>query len=146
MAIFTNNDKQASGNSGNTSIISQGTKIKGDIISECSLHIDGAFEGNIIAKNSVTIGKNGSVKGSINAEHLMVSGKLMGNCDCNMVEILPQGRIDGEVAAREIVIEKTAEFVGQSIVHKDRQHQDAFSNKDKKPLGVSTPSTEAKNS
>lgn len=126
MAIFANNDKQISGNSGNTSIIAQGTKIKGDVISECNLHIDGTLEGNIIAKTNVAIGKNGSVNGSINSEHLVVSGKLMGDCECNIVEILPQGRIDGSITARELIIEKTGEFVGQSVVHKNNEYNSGF--------------------
>ncbi|RDU62709.1 MULTISPECIES: polymer-forming cytoskeletal protein [Helicobacter] len=126
MAIFANNDKQISGNSGNTSIIAQGTKIKGDVISECNLHVDGTLEGNIIAKTNVAIGKNGSVNGSINSEHLVVSGKLMGNCECNIVEILPQGRIDGSITAKELIIEKTGEFVGQSVVYKNNECTNGF--------------------
>ena len=77
MAIFANNDKSINGNSGNTSIISQGTRIKGDVYSECNLHIDGDLEGDIIAKTNVVIGKSGNVNGSIDADHLVISGKLM---------------------------------------------------------------------
>lgn len=126
MAIFANNDKQTIGNSGNTSIIAQGTRIKGDIVSECNLHIDGELEGSIITKNNIVIGKSGNVNGAINAEHLVVSGKLMGNCECSIVEILPQGRIDGEIKAKELVIEKTGEFVGHSITHKNNEIRSAF--------------------
>ena len=72
MAIFANNDKSVNGNSGNTSIISQGTRIKGDVYSECNLHIDGDLEGNIIAKTNVAIGKSGNVNGSIDADHLFL--------------------------------------------------------------------------
>lgn len=126
MAIFANNDKQLSGNSGNTSIIAQGTKIKGDVVSECNLHIDGSLEGNIVAKTNVAIGKNGSVNGRINSEHLVVSGKLMGDCECNIVEILPQGRIDGSITAKELIIEKTGEFVGQSVVYKNNEYTNGF--------------------
>lgn len=90
--------------------------------SECSLHIDGVLEGNIVAKTNVAIGKTGNVDGSIDAEHLVISGKLMGNCTCNTVEILPQGRIDGNVVAKELIIEKGGEFVGQSVVHKNNEY------------------------
>lgn len=123
MAIFANNDKSTSGNSGNTSIIAQGTKIKGDVYSECNLHIDGVLEGNVVAKTNVAIGKSGNVNGSIEAEHLVISGKLMGNCTCNVVEILPQGRIDGSIIAKELIIEKGGEFVGQSVVHKNNEFE-----------------------
>ena len=123
MAIFANNDKSINGNSGNTSIISQGTRIKGDVYSECNLHIDGDLEGDIIAKTNVAIGKSGNVNGSIDADHLVISGKLMGNCTCNIVEILPQGRIDGSIVAKELIIEKGGEFIGQSVVHKNNEYE-----------------------
>ncbi|MCI5968076.1 bactofilin family protein [Helicobacter sp.] len=123
MAIFTNNDKSIGGNSANTSIIAEGTKIKGDVYSECNLHIDGDLEGNVVAKTNVAIGKTGNVDGSINAEHLVISGKLMGSCTCSIVEILPQGRIDGSIVAKELIIEKGGEFVGQSVVHKNNEFE-----------------------
>lgn len=107
------------------------------MISECNLHIDGALEGNIIAKTNVAVGKNGSVNGSINAEHLVVSGKLMGNCECNIVEILPQGRIDGSITAKELIIEKTGEFVGQSVVHKNNEFTSGFDKASKMGLDKS---------
>ncbi|WP_299547361.1 polymer-forming cytoskeletal protein [uncultured Helicobacter sp.] len=91
--------------------------------SECSLHIDGDLEGNIVAKTNVVIGKTGNIDGSIDAEHLVVSGKLMGNCTCSIVEILPQGRIDGSIVAKELIIEKGGEFVGQSVVHKNNEYK-----------------------
>ncbi len=90
------------------------------------MHIDGNLEGNVIAKNNIVIGKSGNVNGSINAEHLVVSGKLMGDCECSIVEILPQGRIDGEVKAKELIIEKSGEFVGHSITHKNNEFKSAF--------------------
>lgn len=83
------------------------------------MHIDGDLEGNIVAKTNVVIGKIGNVDGSIDAEHLVVSGKFSGNCTCNVVEILPQGRIDGGIVAKELIIEKGGEFIGQSVVHKN---------------------------
>lgn len=89
------------------------------------MHIDGDLEGNVVAKTNVTIGKSGNVNGGIDAEHLVISGKLMGNCTCNIVEILPQGRIDGSIVAKELIIEKGGEFVGQSIVYKDNDYESA---------------------
>ncbi len=82
----------------------------------------------MIAKTSVAIGKTGNVNGSIDAEHLMVSGELMGNCTCNVVEIMPQGRIDGSIVAKELIIEKGGEFVGQSVVHKNNEYNSGYNN------------------
>ena len=67
MAIFTSDDKQSNGiaaqKAGAATIIAQGTRIKGNITTDCHLHIDGEFEGKIDSKNTVMIGKNGYVNG-----------------------------------------------------------------------------------
>ena len=77
MAVFANNDKQLDGANGAT-IISSGTKIKGEINTQCHLHVDGDFEGVIHSNNTVNIGKNGVVNGEVFSEKLIVSGKLLG--------------------------------------------------------------------
>jgi len=46
----------------------------------------------------------------------MVSGKFVGDCECDTVEILPQGRIEGKVVTKEFVIERAGLFIGQSML------------------------------
>ncbi|MGP1580893.1 MAG: bactofilin family protein [Wolinella sp.] len=121
MAIFANGDKSIDGASAGTTIVASGTKIKGEIVIDCNLHIDGEFEGTIRSKNGVTIGKDGSVGGEIYAERLIVSGNFKGLCDCDVIEILPQGRIDGEIITKELVIERKGRFVGESKIKEENQ-------------------------
>lgn len=95
------------------------------------------FEGKIDSKNTVTVGKSGNVNGTINSHKLIVSGKFIGTCECEVVEILPQGCIDGEVSSKELVIEREGLFKGQSImpgVSSDK----ALSYKDTKVLPASS--------
>lgn len=82
----------------------------------CNLHIDGEFEGSIRSKSFVTIGKTGVVEGDISADKLIVSGKFMGGCECEAVEILPSGRIEGKVITKEFVIERAGVFIGESVL------------------------------
>ncbi len=89
------------------------------MVIDCNLHIDGEFEGVIRSKNSVTIGKSGGVGGEIYAEKLVVSGKFTGSCDCDVIEIMPQGRIDGQITTKELVIERKGYFVGESKIKED---------------------------
>ena len=120
MAIFTNDDKQpnggGSGNSGGATIIAQGTRIKGDINTDCRLHIDGEFEGNINSKNTVMVGKSGTIKGEINADGLLGAGKVIGNCGVNLLDLKAQGRIEGIITASEITIERKGVFIGESKI------------------------------
>ncbi len=120
MAIFTSDDKQSNGiaaqKAGAATIIAQGTRIKGNITTDCHLHIDGEFEGKIDSKNTVMIGKNGYVNGEIYANKLVVSGKLKGLTESDTVEISSQGRFEGVITSTELVIEKKGVFIGESKI------------------------------
>lgn len=120
MAIFTSDDKQSNGvaaqKAGAATIIAQGTRIKGNITTDCHLHIDGEFEGKIDSKNTVMIGKNGQVDGEVYANKLVVSGKLKGLTESDTVEISSQGRFEGVITSTELVIEKKGIFIGESKI------------------------------
>ena len=124
MAIFTNHNKQLDGSStssGGATIIATGTTIKGEIDIECRLHIDGYVEGTINSKDTVMIGKNGFVKGIINAHALVVAGKFIGDCVSNILELKAQGRIEGTITANELVVERKGVFIGESKVRDSKE-------------------------
>lgn len=118
MAIFVSDNKQFDGvsnsGSGGATIIAQGTRIKGEINVDCRLHIDGEFEGNIHSKDVVMVGKSGVVRGDVQANSLIVSGRFIGNVTSAVLEIKPQGRVEGTVRANEFVIERKGVFMGES--------------------------------
>lgn len=118
MAIFASDDKQSDGVSskGGATIIAQGTKIKGEINTDCRLHIDGEFEGNIHSKDAIVVGQNGIVRGDIDTVSLIVSGRFIGSVTSNTLEIKPQGRVEGVVSTSEFVIERKGTFVGESKI------------------------------
>lgn len=135
MAIFTNDDKQPNGltqKPGAATIIAQGTKIKGEITTDCHLHIDGEFEGSIRAKNTVMIGKGGYVNGEIYANKLIISGKLKGSTESETVGIMSLGRFEGVITTSELVIEKKGIFIGESKIKGAQQtHKNDSSNSSK---------------
>lgn len=119
MAIFTGDDKQPNGlgqKPGAATIIAQGTKIKGEINTDCHLHIDGELEGSIRSKSTVMIGKSGFVNGEVYANKLIVSGKLKGSTESESVEIASLGRFEGVITSTELVIEKKGVFIGESKI------------------------------
>ena len=126
MAIFTNANQHPDAliKGGPTTIISQGTKITGQINTTCHLHIDGEFEGEIHSKNTVIIGKSGVIKGSVYAQKFVINGKFFGNTESAVVEILPLGCIEGKVITPEFVIERKGIFIGESkIISKDNKQE-----------------------
>lgn len=123
MAIFDKSDKIQQHQSTGATIIAECAKISGEIDTTCSLHIDGRFDGNIKSTNVVTIGKTGYAKGEIKSSSLIVSGIFEGDVDCDIVEILPDGRIKGKILSKELVIEKKGFFEGES---KKKENQEGI--------------------
>ena len=58
------------------------------------------------------IGKNGFVKGIINAHALVVA---------NILELKAQGRIEGTITANELVVERKGVFIGESKVRDSKE-------------------------
>ena len=50
-----------------------------------------------------------------------MSGSFTGLCDCDVIEILPQGRVDGQIITKELVIERKGCFTGESKIKEDNQ-------------------------
>jgi cytoskeletal protein CcmA (bactofilin family) len=119
MAIFGQSDKAEPVSKGSgATIIAECAKIVGEFNTNCSLHIDGKFEGNIKSNNVVTIGKSGYAKGNVSASNFIVSGIFEGDIDCSVVEVLPGGIIKGKIVSNELIIEKKGFFEGESIKKK----------------------------
>ncbi len=123
MAIFNNSNGESQSNKtdSNTTIITAGAKINGEIELSCNLYIDGELEGSIISKKEVNIGKNGHVKGSITTQRLVVQGSVEGSVDADIVEIKAAGHVSGEITSTELIIESKGVFEGSSIVKDSHQ-------------------------
>ena len=118
MAIFNNSDSsnQSSKPDANTTIITSGSKIKGEMNLACNLYVDGEFEGVINSQKDVNIGKNGRVKGDVSTQRLVVQGYIEGTINAHRVEIKAAGRVNGSIESSELVIEAKGIFEGNSIV------------------------------
>ena len=115
MGITSKGNKMAMDTS-ETTVIAKGTKITGKIDIGCKLHVDGEIDGSIHSSNIVTIGTAGMIKGEVFAERLLVSGEIVGNCDCQNIEILAGGKILGDITSSNLVIESQGFFEGNSKI------------------------------
>ncbi len=113
MAIFNSPDQETNGTS-QTTIIAEGTQIKGEIEIETSLNIFGKFTGNIHSKSTVTIGSKGFSSGNIFATRLIINGAFDGEASCQTIEILSNGVASGVIEANKLIIEDGGFFEGES--------------------------------
>ena len=102
-------------------IISKETKIKGSIISDGNIRIDGSVEGEIKAEGNVIIGEQGSVFGDITGDNIMISGCVRGNVTANKkLEILSTGSLYGDVSVAILSVGEGAVFKGNSNMAKEQ--------------------------
>jgi NDP-sugar pyrophosphorylase family protein len=62
-----------------TTIIGKGTILNGNMKVQNSVRVDGKIIGNIRATDTVVIGKEGVIEGSIHSKDLLLAGSIKGN-------------------------------------------------------------------
>jgi cytoskeletal protein CcmA (bactofilin family) len=98
---------------GKSTYIAPGVKIKGEIIAETEVVVDGEVEGRLELKENLKIGPQGTVNGDIVARSVQVGGKVFGNVrGLDRFELLQSGRIEGDVVSPRVVIAEGAFFKG----------------------------------
>lgn len=97
------------------SVIAHGVEIKGDIISQGSLRIDGGVDGKLNIKGDVILGEKGRIKGEVKVDNLIVAGRVEGNVVASgRFEITANGYFKGEVTCSILTIEEGGILDGSS--------------------------------
>ena len=114
MGIFGGTNKKVEEQSGPT-IISEGTHFIGGLSTTGIVHINGQFEGVILQADLIVVGKNGKFVGDIKSTNVVVSGFIDGKIDCDVIQILDEAHVVGEIRYKELIIEKKGKFEGKGI-------------------------------
>ncbi len=94
-------------------ILSEGTIIKGDIIADGDIRIDGNLNGNIEAKGRLVIGPKGKVEGEINCNNIEVSGFIKGKINVSdLLTMKASAEINGDIVAGKLSVEPGSMFTG----------------------------------
>jgi cytoskeletal protein CcmA (bactofilin family) len=107
-------------------VIGPKTMVKGEITGDEDVVVEGAVEGEIKISRDLRVGPNGVVKATIQAQSIVVSGEISGDCTATTkVEIQSTGRLVGNIRAPRIMIAEGAMFRGNSDMSapgRDRAH------------------------
>src|SRR5215217_951521 len=96
-----------------TSVIAHSTAWSGDLESSCSLHIHGRGEGSLTARDTIFIAEEADVDAVIRAAKVTVAGNVRGSVHCGeRFEVLPHGKVAGDIHAPAIVIHDGAIVAG----------------------------------
>ena len=105
--------RNGNGNGGATqSIISRDLKIKGDLICNGDIQIDGEVEGDVQSR-SITIGEGADVRGTISSDSIRVCGSVNGQLKGQSVVLAKTAKLVGDVTHKTLAVEPGAFFEGQ---------------------------------
>lgn len=94
-------------------ILSDGTKVKGDISSNGDIRIDGEMIGNLTTKGKLVVGNNGKIQGEVQAANVEVSGFVKGKVIAReLLNMKSSAKIEGDIVAAKLAVEPGAVFTG----------------------------------
>ena len=129
MAKQTNNFGETANQAIN--IINEGTLIRGDIVANGDIRIDGELVGNIEAKGRLVIGPNGKVDGEVNCNNIEVSGYIKGKVNVSeMLTMKASAKVSGDIVAGKLSVEPGSLFTGTCSMGETKN----FGVKNEKPV------------
>jgi len=94
-----------------------GTVVEGSIHSENSVRVDGKIKGELICKNTLTVGLNGEIEGEVEAKNAIIGGKVKGKISiAEKVVLESKSVLIGELKASKLIIDEGAVFEGTSYM------------------------------
>lgn len=96
------------------SIVSENSKVAGDIVSDGIIHVDGQVEGDVSC-DELIIGVKGSVAGTISANNLQLYGVLKGKALVDNLFVAKSAKLLGDAIHNTIAIEPGAYIDGHCI-------------------------------
>ena len=92
---------------GSGTVVSVGSTYEGRITSPSTISICGFVKGELNA-SEIVIEKEGAVKGSIFAEHLIIIGNFEGQVSANKITITSSGSVKGDLSYKRVAIDDGA--------------------------------------
>ena len=103
-----------------TAFLGKGAKLVGKISLDGPARIEGHIEGEIEAKDTLTIGEDAIVKAKITGTTVIVHGQVVGDIVAKTkLELKNPGRIQGNITTATLVIQEGTSFEGHCAMGDD---------------------------
>ncbi|MFT3791139.1 MAG: polymer-forming cytoskeletal protein [Rudaea sp.] len=116
-----NKSNQAAPAADTTSLIANGTHVRGDVVFSGRLHVDGSVEGALHGESDnavLTLSNSASIKGEIVAPHVVINGQVNGDVTATQrLELAAGARVEGNVYYKVMEMSAGAQINGK-IVHR----------------------------
>jgi cytoskeletal protein CcmA (bactofilin family) len=97
--------------------IASGARIKGDLTTPGSLHVEGNIQGTISCEGDIQIGPQGVVEAQIDGKNITVAGRVKGRIYADGRVVLVSGsHVEGDIHALSLKIEDAVFFQGGCVM------------------------------
>lgn len=121
--MFRSDKRSGKAMSAITTLIAEGTVIRGDVQFDGGLHLDGRIEGSISAAgpNAVlTLSAKGYIAGEIRASNAVINGSVKGDIHAaERLELAPGARVEGNVYYKVLEMASGAQVNGKMVYRGD---------------------------
>lgn len=103
-------------------VIGANVKLVGSLkdVNDVTLH--GLVEGEVHSEKTVTVGETATIKGPVSGAVISVAGLINGSVDASVrLELLPTGRVIGDITAKDLVIRSGAVFIGKCAMTDEKK-------------------------
>lgn len=104
-----------------TTLIGEGSEIEGNVFSNTSARIEGVLKGTAKVNQRLIIGEKGNINGDINANHVVIFGKVEGKVQAETLEIKHSGNIQGDIVIETLLFEQGGMFNGNCVMKKKNE-------------------------
>jgi cytoskeletal protein CcmA (bactofilin family) len=117
--MFGNDKRNGKAVSAITTLIAEGTVIRGDVAFTGGLHLDGMIEGAISADGEgalLTLSEKGRVSGEIRASNAVINGAVSGDIVvAERLELASNARVEGNVYYKVLEMAAGAQVNGKMV-------------------------------
>ena len=97
-------------------VVGRGARLEGTLVSVESIRIDGQAKGKIAARGDVILSSDSLVEADIQAENVVTGGTLKGSITARTMAEVAEGRVEGTIRSKALVVREGALFSGQASI------------------------------
>jgi cytoskeletal protein CcmA (bactofilin family) len=119
--MFTSKDQKIAEDELNnsSSLITKGTTITGNLVSQGNIRIEGNFIGNVKSKSKIVLGQSSFVDGEILTQKAEIDGEVRGKIKISeLLSLKPSAVINGDITTKNIKVESGAVINGKCKMSK----------------------------
>jgi cytoskeletal protein CcmA (bactofilin family) len=121
--MFRSDKRNAQAVASISTLIAEGTTIRGDVQFSGGLHLEGAIEGSISAEGAdsvLTLSDKGRIQGEVRVSNAVVNGRVVGDVFVGeRLELAGNARVEGNVHYKVLEMAAGAQVNGRMIFQTD---------------------------